>query len=260
MHILTYQKWDRLPKNRGQFYLDKMGKYKAHKKSKKSKRGRRERQSRSRRTRDRSTSTSSTTSTESEKNMFKKQLKVLRKEIDELRNKPSTSATAMCLSDEQAIPIFDSSKDDITVEMWVSKVNSLAEKYQWSDEYTLRIIASRVKGHARQWYYEQTNNDVSWGHMKIGMINHFRKSVPFANLLKDASNYETKPGQNLGDYCFKKLTKLRALKIKIPDEYLIDAVIGGIKDDNIARIIRSAQHQNADKLFAYLNTLGDMPT
>ena len=63
--------------------------------------------------------------------------------------------------------------------------------------------------------------------MKRGILDHFRKSVPFANLLKDAPTYEAKPGQNLGDYCFKKLMKLRALKLSIPDEFLIDAVIEG---------------------------------
>lgn len=64
----------------------------------------------------------------------------------------------------------------------------------------------------------------------------------FANLLKDTSNYEAKPGQNVGNYYFKKL---------IPDVFLIDAVIGGIPNKNIVITIRSAQIQNADRLFAY---------
>lgn len=202
---------------------------------------------------------STSSSSDNESVYLKKQLKLLKKEIDELRNKPSSSVTSS-LSDEQSIPIFDSSRDDITVELWVSRVDSLAERYQWSDDYIIRIIASRLKGHARQWYYEQTGNDVSWMEMKMGMLNHFRKSVPFSNLLRDASNYEASSGQNLGDYCFKKLTKLRALKLNIPEEFLVDAVIGGIKDENIVRTIRSAQIQSADKLYSHLNTLGNMPT
>lgn len=194
---------------------------------------------------------------ESESVMLKRQLQMLKNEIEELRNKPSTSATFV--GDEFAIPVFDSSKNDITIEMWVKKVDTLAERYKWSDEYISRIIAGRLRGHAQQWYYEQTKDEVPWAVMKIGMMNHFRKSVPFAILLKDASNYEARPGQNLGDYCFKKLTKLRALKLQIPDECLIDAVIGGIKDDNIVRTVRSAQHNNADNLYAYLSTLGKVP-
>ena len=98
--------------------------------------------------------------------------------------------------------------------MWVAKIDTLGERYRWSDEYIIRIIASRLKGLARQWYYEQTKEDISWYDMKQRMLEHFRKSVPFAYLLRDASNYEAKPGQSLADYCFRKLTKLRALEFR----------------------------------------------
>ncbi|CAH1990266.1 unnamed protein product [Acanthoscelides obtectus] len=82
-----------------------------------------------------------------------------------------------------------------------------------------------------------------------------------AQLLRDedAANYEATPRQNLGDYCFKKLSKLRALNIHIYDQYLIDAVIGGIRDENIARTVRAAEHTDANALYAYLNTVGEMP-
>lgn len=78
------------------------------------------------------------------------------------------------------------------------------------------------------------------------MNNQFRKSVPFSNLLKDAANYETNPGQRLGDSCFQKLFKLRALNLEMPDEYFIDAVIGGITHVGMARTVRSAQHTDAN--------------
>lgn len=252
--MLTSQKWDLCQKVTAR--PDKMGK--THKKGGKSRRSR-DRGSRKKRSRD---SSSSSTDSDSSATM-KKQLKMLKKQIDELKNKPSTSsaadAAALFISDEQAIPVFDSSKDDISIETWVTKVDTLGERYKWSDEYIIRIIASRLKGHARQWYYEQTKNDASWYEMKSMMLEHFRKSVPFANLLRDASNYEARPNQNLGDYCFRKLSKLRALKLQIPDECLVDAVIGGINDDNIVRTIRAAQIQTADRLYCYLNTLGCMP-
>ncbi|KAJ8938824.1 hypothetical protein NQ314_011314 [Rhamnusium bicolor] len=91
------------------------------------------------------------------------------------------------------------------------------------------------------------------------MTVQFRKSIPFAKLLKDTSNYETTPGQNLGDYGFQKLSKLWALNLQIPDKCLIDAVIGGITDENIARTVRSVHHTDANTLYAYLNTMGNMP-
>lgn len=73
--------------------------------------------------------------------------------------------------------------------------------------------------------------------------------MSFSILLKDATNFTSSPDQKLGDYCFQKLSKLRALNLVIPDEYLVDAVIGDITDKSIARTVRSAQHSNANSLY-----------
>ncbi|CAH1967041.1 unnamed protein product [Acanthoscelides obtectus] len=145
------------------------------------------------------------------------------------------------------------------VDKWLDKVDRLAERYHWDDDAILRLISGRLRGNARQWYEENVDYDSSWDEIKRSMSQHFRKSVPFSKLFKDAANYDAAPGQNLGDYCFKKLSKLRALNIQIPDPYLIDAVIGGIRDENIARTVRAAQHTDANALYAYLNTVGEMP-
>lgn len=91
------------------------------------------------------------------------------------------------------------------------------------------------------------------------MVQQFRKSVPFCKLFREAALYETSPGQALGDYCFQKLDKLRKLDIRIPDKYLIDMVIGGVTDVNVARTIRSVQHMEVNALYAYMTTLGSMP-
>jgi hypothetical protein len=95
------------------------------------------------------------------------------------------------------------------------------------------------------------------GHIFETISSH--KSVRFSKLLKEAANYETTAGQTLGDYCFQKLSKLRALHLQIPEECLVDAVIGGITDPNIARTVRSARSTDANSLYAYLNTMGEMP-
>lgn len=52
---------------------------------------------------------------------------------------------------------------------------------------------------------------------------------------------------------------MRKLDIKIPDKYLIDAVIGGITDENVARTVRSTQHRDANELYAYMTTSGNLP-
>lgn len=50
--------------------------------------------------------------------------------------------------------------------------------------------------------------------------------------------------ENLRDYCFQKLCKLRKLHIDIPDKYQVDMVIRDIPDDAVARTVRLAQHDD----------------
>ncbi|KAK2578390.1 hypothetical protein KPH14_011876 [Odynerus spinipes] len=162
--------------------------------------------------------------------------------------------------DEQMIPLFDPSMDELTVEKWIEHVESLATQFDWDDRSIMRLIASRLRGHARQWYDTRQSVTATWTDTKELLSQQFSKSVPFCKLFKDAALYETRPGQSLGDYCFQKLNKLRKLDIVIPDKYLIDMVIGGIENENIAMTVRAAQHTNANTLYAYMMSMGKLPT
>jgi hypothetical protein len=223
---------------------------KTKKSSRKSKRRSRRRSSSSSSTSAASSSTSVTSSSTSSSSTtaknLKRQLKDLKGEVNRLK---STRSTAAHPGDECLIPIFDPARDDARIEHWVERVDSLAERYRWDDDTIIRMIASRLKGNARQWYDEQTRYDATWAHIRNDFFAQFRKSVPFSKLLKEAANYETTAGQTLGDYCFQKLSKLRALQLQIPEECLVDAVIGGITDPNIARTVRSARYTDANSLY-----------
>jgi len=137
-------------------------------------------------------------------------------------------------------------------------VDDLAKQYEWDDRAIMRLIPGRLRGHARQWYDTQPRLAITWEETKELLKQQFRKSVPFSKLFREAALYECAPGQALGDYCFQKLNKMRKLDIRIPDKYLIDVVIGGITDENVARTVRSAQHRDANTLYAYMTTLGHL--
>ncbi|XP_054000688.1 uncharacterized protein LOC128888082 isoform X1 [Hylaeus anthracinus] len=102
-------------------------------------------------------------------------------------------------------------------------------------------------------------NDHTWGSLKSVLKRRFKKPLSFARLLLEAATYTASPGQRSGDYCFEKLSKLRALKLRIPDSCLEDAVIGGIADENIARTIRSKKYNDIDELYAAMHEMGSMP-
>ncbi|XP_011883872.1 PREDICTED: uncharacterized protein LOC105571014 [Vollenhovia emeryi] len=175
------------------------------------------------------------------------------------RSRSHTGGSYIQKGDELMIPLFDPSKDDLVIEKWIEHVDDLSAQYDWDDKAILRLIPGRLRGHARQWYDARPRLTGMWSEIKNSLTQQFRKSVPFSKLFKEAANYESTPGQSLGDYCFQKLSRMRKLDITIPDKYLIDAVIGGISDENVARTVRSAQHGSANDLYAYMTTLGDLP-
>jgi hypothetical protein len=55
------------------------------------------------------------------------------------------------------------------------------------------------------------------------------------------------------------MEKLNALNLTIPEDYLLDAVVGGITDENIQRSARSSRFADTTELYAYLSTLSCMP-
>jgi hypothetical protein len=157
------------------------------------------------------------------------------------------------------IPMFDPQKTDITVESWVRRVDDLADTYGWDSLTTVRLIANRLCGMARRWYDSQEQLTSNWKNIKKKLIKQFSKPLPFAKLLKEAALYETHNGQDLSEYCFTKLDKLRALKLKIPELHLVDAVISGITNESIARSARASRFTNTNELYSYLSVVGRMP-
>lgn len=180
---------------------------------------------------------SSSSASDSEKGRKDERMERLERVVESLNPQSQQRSSCIHKGDELMIPLFDPSKDDLVIERWIEHVDELAIRYDWDDHAIMRLIPSRLKGHARQWYDTRKNLAVTWTETKELLKQHFRKSIPFSKLFKEAAIYESTPGQSLGDYCFQKLDRLRKLDIKIPEKYLIDAVIGGITDANVARTV-----------------------
>ncbi|CAK9796137.1 hypothetical protein ANTPLA_LOCUS661 [Anthophora plagiata] len=161
--------------------------------------------------------------------------------------------------DEQLIPMYDPSKEDVAIENWVRHVDDLAARFSWDDLCVMRLIASRLKGHAHQWYDTRMQVATTWAETKVFLVAQFRRTMPFSRLLREANLYEAKPGQSLGDYCFQKLNLIRRHNIGLSDEKIIDMVVYGIPDEPLARTIRSAKHTDPNDLYAYMCTMGNMP-
>lgn len=82
------------------------------------------------------------------------------------------------------IPPFDPARDELVIEKWIEHVDDLAEQYGWDgyDRAIMRLIPSRLKGHARQWYDARPRLAVTWAETKGDLKQQFRKSIPFSRL------------------------------------------------------------------------------
>lgn len=203
----------------------------------------------------RSSSSSSSSDTSSEyKN---KKIRKLAKRLKRVESRPRIGSHP---GDEKLIPLFDPAHEtNLAIDGWVRRVDELAETYQWDNLTKVRLASNRLVGMARRWYDSQEQLTCEWNIIKSKLIKQFSKPLPFSRLLREAALYETHKGQDLSEYCFNKLDKLRALKLRIPELYLVDAVIGGITDENIARSARASRFTDTNELYAYLSTLGCIP-
>ena len=65
------------------------------------------------------------------------------------RSRSRTSSHARA-GDELMIPVYDPEEDDPTIERWINRVDVLAARYRWNDDTIMRLIVTRLKGHARR--------------------------------------------------------------------------------------------------------------
>ncbi|KAH0821756.1 hypothetical protein GEV33_001035 [Tenebrio molitor] len=185
----------------------------------------------------------------------RKKLRRIEKRLHEVESGPSFGSHQ---GEDKMIPEFDPQRTDQPLESWVRRVDELAACYRWSDLTTVKLVANRPIGLARRLYDSQDCLAVSWKKMKKVMVNQFSKPTLFAKLLRESALYEEREGQDLSEYCFNKIDKLNALQLKIPETSLVDAVIGGITDEGIARAAKASRFQNTNGLYAYLSAIGKM--
>lgn len=203
----------------------------------------------------RRSSSSSSSDEESQRKIRK-----LQKQITKLKDQVSSNlrpvASVSTTVNETIIPVFDPSAENLTIIEWTQKVDELSDYHKWDEDTTLKLATSRLRGNARKWYDTVQVIHLSWDILKDLLITNFPGTIKFGKLLVEAALCAPHPKQNLGDYCFEKVAKLNKLHLQIPDIYLIDSVIEGIVDTNVALAARAAKFQSVGELANYLSSVG----
>lgn len=213
---------------------------------------------RSRRDRRRSPSSGSSSSEENQQRQIKKLRKQISKLKDQISHNSRSVPSVSVAVNETMIPVFDPSAENLTVTEWIQKVDELSVFHQWDDVTALKLATSRLRGNARKWYDTAQVSCMNWNTIKELLKYNFPSTVKFGKLLIEAAVYVPHSKQNLGDYCFEKVAKLNKLHLPIPDNYLIDSVIEGIPDKNVALAVRAANFQTVGELANYLSNIGNL--
>ncbi|KAJ3621738.1 hypothetical protein MTP99_003844 [Tenebrio molitor] len=184
------------------------------------------------------------------------ELDELRCELNLLRQVVSTSTRSNIKLDEAVIPLFEpSTENNQSGADWVNKIDELIAFHNCDQTTAFKLATTGLRGNAQKWYDSLPNPCLDWQEMKEALVQSFPTPIRFGKPLVEAANYNLAIGQNLSDYCFEKTAKLRQLRLAIPEEYVIDSIIEGIKDEKIALPARAASFKSVGTLANYLSNV-----
>lgn len=90
----------------------------------------------------------------------------IRKLEKRLREVESRPRLAHHPGDDKLIPVYDPQKSDLAIDVWVRRVDELADNYHWDNLTIVRLMSNRLVGMARRWYDSQEQLTTSWRKIK----------------------------------------------------------------------------------------------
>lgn len=97
-------------------------------------------------------SRSSSSASKNEKRRRDERFNRLERIVEGIDRRSQTRGSCIHKGDELMIPLFDPEKDNLVIDKWIEHVDELAAQYEWDEKAIMRLIPSRLKGHARLWY------------------------------------------------------------------------------------------------------------
>lgn len=187
-----------------------------------------------------------------------------RRRDQELSNSLASTSTreqrsAAPREEELCIIKYDPSRREMKVEDWIRHVDELALERSWDDRTVMKLIATRLivppnKYHA--WYSAHPQETYTWSELKEILLGNYSKNVSVSKLIKEAVNYEAELDQSLGNYCRKKLHKLR--KVNMAEELIVEMVIDGIPNLDVTTKNRLQQFKDPNKLYTFMCNLDNV--
>lgn len=151
------------------------------------------------------------------------------------------------------VPEFDPARKEQTMTMWLHKVNECASIYGWNEKQIVHYSLPKLRGVAQRWYESLPSVLFSWGAWQEKLLAAFPSEENYGQMLSDMLAKRARFGESLEDYYYEKMGLIN--RCGIVGKRAVECVLHGIDDRSVRLGAEAVQHDNPDKLLAYLRNI-----
>ncbi|KAL0810525.1 hypothetical protein ABMA28_010646 [Loxostege sticticalis] len=152
-----------------------------------------------------------------------------------------------------ALPEFDPSNKEQTVDSWINKVEECASLYNWSETQLLHYALPKLAGLAKVWYNGLRSLKFNWAEWKQQLTTQFPTVENFAQILHEMLNRKVKPNEPLETYYYHKVNLLN--RCDISGKRAVDCILDGVDDKGLRLGAQAANYLQPEELLSFFKTI-----
>lgn len=168
-----------------------------------------------------------------------------------------TSGTTGVIPRGDVVPPFDPEDKGQNADKWCQKVDELRQVFGWSEEATIYLALSKLRGLAETWYKGLPTIKFSWDEWKTKICAAFPSKLDYYISLCEMMRRRKLPNESYAKYFYEKSALVSACKIYGADA--VSCIVGGIDDDMVVTGAKAGGYTTPENLFQYLSTLSNQP-
>ncbi|KAL1421112.1 hypothetical protein MTO96_023419 [Rhipicephalus appendiculatus] len=152
------------------------------------------------------------------------------------------------------VPFFDPTySDSPTIDVWIGRVDDLAEVYRWTDRVTSCHVLAKLHGPAKMWYDSLLSVNKTWPEWKVELKRAFPTTAGMQMLHREMEDRTYKRGEPIECYYYDKLATGR--RSNLSEEACIEYLIIGLNNQDAIRAISTRMYDSPEELLRCLKRL-----
>ncbi|KAG7309482.1 hypothetical protein JYU34_005450 [Plutella xylostella] len=175
--------------------------------------------------------------------------------IELIRSMPSSSQQQQnhFSMSANALPEFDPTNKEQTVDNWINKVEECSKLYQWNETQLLHYALPKLTGVAKIWYQGLPSLSYSWSEWKEKLIKTFPTVQNYAQLLHEMLDRKVRFNESVETYFYHKLNLLN--RCEITGKKAVDCIIYGLEDRGLRMGAQAVNYTVPEDLLGYLKSV-----